>query len=235
VLAFGVSEDRLPENVALGLRLPKAKTAPRFPYTDAEAVLILNSARRETAPALRWAHWVMAFSGCRVGEVLQLTAGDVRVVDGIACINVNAHAADKSVKNDRTRNVPLHPALMAEGFLDYARTVAGDAPLFPEKGLDKFGKRGGLGWKAVGEWVRETVGITEKTKAPNHSWRHRMEDELRAVETPEDARDALMGHARKTTGANYGVRGEALARLHRHLSKVPLPAGLVVPAAIAGA
>jgi integrase len=114
------------------------------------------------------------------------------------------------------------------GFLDYARTIAADAPLFPDKKLDAFGQRGGRGWNLVGKWVRN-VGITDPRKAPNHSFRHRMEDELRAVETPEDVRDAILGHARKTTGRVYGLRGEALKRLHRYLSLVPIPPGVAVP------
>ena len=78
----------------------------------------------------------------------------------------------------------------------------------------------------TGKWVRETVGIDDPRKAPNHAFGHRMEDEMRAAEVPEDVRDAIVGHARKTTGAVYGVRGEALRRLSRYLEKVPVPAGL---------
>jgi hypothetical protein len=46
-----------------------------------------------------------------------------------------------------------------------------------------------------------------------------MEGELRAVETPEDFRDAILGHARKTVGRNYGARGESPRRLHTAISK----------------
>jgi hypothetical protein len=53
-----------------------------------------------------------------------------------------------------------------------------------------------------------------------------VEDELRGAEVPEDVRDAIAGHARKTVGRQYGVRGEALARLHRALSLIPVPPGV---------
>ena len=71
--------------------------------------------------------------------------------------------------------------------------------------------------------MRDTVGINDTGKAPNQSWRHRMEDELRAVEVPEDVRDTILGHTRKTTGRHHGVRGEALARLHRQLTRTRTP------------
>jgi len=32
--------------------------------------------------------------------------------------------------------------------------------------------------------------MIDKQKSPNHAFRHRLEDEMRAAEVPEDARDA---------------------------------------------
>jgi integrase len=226
VFARGVADGKLATNPTDGLRLPKQRPNSWLPYGDEEAALILNAARCETQPSLRWAPWIMAFSGMRVAEVLQLTRDDIRQEGDIHYVAVNEDTPDKSVKNSQRRNVPIHPALIGEGFLEYVRGIAADAPLFPEKKLDRFGRRGSGGWDVVGKWVRETVGITDQRKAPNHSFRHRMEDELRAVETPEDVRDAILGHARKTTGRVYGVRGEALKRLYRYLSMVPVPAGV---------
>ncbi len=228
ILKFGVREDLLPANPTEGLRLEKSRFKARFPFDDADAAMILKAARKEARPSLRWAHWIMAFSGMRVGEVLQLTKGDVRKIDGITVLHINQDHPTKTVKTSERRNVPVHPALVAEGFLEHVATIAGDEPLFPDKGLDKFGKRGGRAWNVTGRWVREVVGIKDEGKVPDHSWRHRLEDCLRAAEVPEDARDAIIGHARKTTGRHYGVGGESLKRLHRELSKVPVPAGVVI-------
>lgn len=231
VFKQAVADGRIPANPTDGARLAKGRVESWRPYTDDEAALILNAARQETKPSLRWAHWVMALSGMRVGEVLQLTAGDIKQdpKSGLWFIDVRPDPmAGKSVKNDRPRNVPVHPALASEGFLTFAGSVPGDDPLFSDKKPDRYGRMGGRAWNLVGTWVRETVGVTDPKTAPNHSWRHRMEDELRAAEVPEDARDAIVGHQRKTTGRLYGVRGEALARLHRELAKVP-PPGVRVP------
>jgi len=87
-------------------------------------------------------------------------------------------------------------------------------------------RRGGRAWNLIGKWVRQKAGITDPAKAPDHSWRHRIEDELRAAAVPEDARDAILGHTRKTTARQYGVRGESLTLLHRYLSLIPVPPGV---------
>jgi integrase len=227
VFAHAVADGKLKANAAdNSLRLRKNRTKSWHPYSDADAAAILKASRAECAPSIRWAHWIMAFTGMRVGEVLQMTGGDVRREGDIWFLAVHEDDAGKSVKTGQRRHTPVHPALIAEGFISYAQTIAPDAPLFPDKRLDKFGQRGGRGWNVVGKWVREKVGITDKRKGPDHSWRHRMEDELRAAEVPEDARDAIVGRSRKTTGRIYGVRGEALARLHRYLSRVPVPPGV---------
>ena len=95
VLAWGVREELLSSNVALqSLRLPKAPTKARAPYTDAQAARILAAARLEVRPSLRWAHWIMAFSGVRAGEVLQLTGEDISSDAGVWYFNVHEVARD---------------------------------------------------------------------------------------------------------------------------------------------
>jgi integrase len=79
VLARGVADGKLPTNPGDGLGLPKGRgSSSRPPYTDEDATRILLATRKETQPSLRWAHWIMAFSVAREGEVLQLTGGDIR-------------------------------------------------------------------------------------------------------------------------------------------------------------
>jgi hypothetical protein len=72
------------------------------------------------------------------------------------------------------RDVPLHPALIAEGFLEWvARRPNG--PLFCHLPPGRYGKRGDAASRRYGRWQRNEVGITDR-KAVAHSRRHRMED-----------------------------------------------------------
>ena len=119
VLAYGVSEGDLEGDPTAGLRLPKGHSQSPLPYDDADAMRILLAARKESRPSIRWAHWIMAFTGMRAGEVLRLTGGDVRRQDGIWFLAVNEDTAGKSVKTGQRRNVPIHSALVAEGLLAF--------------------------------------------------------------------------------------------------------------------
>jgi integrase len=83
VLRHGVDERKLSADPTDGLRLKKSRNQSPLPYSDDDAARILLAARQETRPSLRWAHWVMAFTGIRAGEVLQLLGADVRQEGGI--------------------------------------------------------------------------------------------------------------------------------------------------------
>ncbi|MBX6375398.1 MAG: hypothetical protein IRZ13_14340 [Acetobacteraceae bacterium] len=136
----------------------------------------------------------MAFTGMRPAAVLQLTAGDIRSDAGTPYISVNADAEGKGVKTGERRHVPIHPALVREGFLRYVAGLTCDAPLFPDEKSGPSDKRGERTWNTIGRWVRNKVGISDRRKKPNYGWRHRMADELRAVGAPKDVRDAIRGN-----------------------------------------
>jgi site-specific recombinase XerD len=99
VFKQAVADGKLFGNPTDGLRLPKARPNSWLPYSDDEAALILKTARGEQQPSLRWGHWVMAFTGMRVAEVLQLTGSDIRREGSIDYIAVNEDEPGKSVKN----------------------------------------------------------------------------------------------------------------------------------------
>ena len=138
-------------------------------------------------------------------------------------MDINADHPSKSLKNiGSVRRLPLHPAVIEEGFLHYVRSLPKDGPLFPDLKPDRFGRRGGNGTKTIGRWVR-SLGITDKRKAPNHSWRHRFKDVCRAAGIPKEIHDALTGHVSGEVGDRYGSEGYPLKRLAEAVKKLPSP------------
>jgi len=209
----------------------KVKRAPgtdKRPYSDEEAKLILTKARDETAPHRRWVAWIAAFTGARVDEICGAMVSDVREQDGVHCLRISPEdrEAGGSVKNrGSVRTVPLHEALIAEGFLEYVGSLPKTGPLFPNVPPDLFGKRGGNGSKTLGRWVRKTVGITNPRIQPNHAWRHRFVDQCRRHGVPRDVRFAITGHVSGEEGDAYGNRGEPfpITVLAAAMAKLPSP------------
>jgi integrase len=193
----------------------------RLPYSEEDAALLLRLARAEKG-AKRWLPWLLAFTGARLEEVCQSLVRDIRESKGVWYLDINSDHETKSLKNTGSaRKVPLHPALIEEGFLSYIRRLPADGPLFPDLTPDRFGRRGGNGTKIIGRWVRAS-GITNPRKAPNHAWRHRFKDVCRGAGIEKAVHDALTGHASGDVGDGYGL-GYPLGVLATAIAKLPDP------------
>jgi len=160
VLEWGLQEGKLTGSVTdTKLRLPKSKPAIRLPYSDADTAQILQAARAEARPSIRWVQWMLAFSGMRAGDAFQLSVSNLRQASSIHYFAIHEDDAGKSVKNGERRSVSMHSALIAEGLLEYAKSLPNQSgPLFSDKELDQHGNRGGRAWNVTGLWVRRTLG-----------------------------------------------------------------------------
>lgn len=231
---WGIRNGLLPEKNPFAGMAPKInKRGPgaRDGFTDAEAARILEAARKEEG-FLRWLPWLLCFTGARINEVADARACDVREEAGTWILDI-VPTAGRALKTDQAqRMVPLHPALIAEGLLEYVQGLPADGPLFPDLKPGRYDSRGETATKNHSRWMRgPKVGIADPRKAPAHSWRHRMEDQLRIARVPTEAQDAITGRDNpRNAGANYGrgFRGMPDQTL-RELARVPSPFPLAPP------
>jgi integrase len=182
-------------------------------FTNEEAAVILSAAlapmsvlmSAENAAARRWVPWICAYTGARVNEITQLRAADVQTVEGIECIRITPEAG--RVKTSIERIVPLHPDLIEQGFLTFARKKKGKTPLFYSVERQRKPDRKNPTYTSVGnklaDWVRD-LGIEDPLVAPNHGWRHRFKTQGRKARMDWQILDAIQGHAPRTDGEAYG-------------------------------
>ncbi|MBN9006203.1 MAG: hypothetical protein J0H40_12400 [Rhizobiales bacterium] len=132
LLNYEVQNGRLASNVAEGVKTHSRERAgeKRLAYTREEAAKLLSLAKSQDHPNLRWLPWLAATTGSRIGEVAQLWGQRVKTIEGMPVIEI-APAEDggrlKNVWSERT--MPLHPSLIEQGFMEFARSK-GDGPLF---------------------------------------------------------------------------------------------------------
>ncbi len=224
---------RTTANPFQGISPPKAARRSRAvrSFTDAEAAAVLEVAQRERG-SLRWLPWVLCLTGARVSEIAQATRADVTTIGGVHLIRIHDDGGDgreaRSVKNAASRRtVPLHPALIAEGFLDYVAVLPPRSSLWPDIRPDNiFASRGVNASKRIGRWLRG-LGVTDARISPSHSWRHWFIDACRAVEMHPEVRSSLTGHSAKADeSAGYGAgMGSFIKVLAENIAKVrpPLP------------
>jgi integrase len=218
ILQWGVQNQLLAENVAEKITIDvRAKQGEKKrSFTDEEGKIILRAAWQEKDPVRRWVPWIGAYTGARVSEICQLRREDIVEIEGLWCIKVMPEAG--SVKTSGSeRVIPLHPALVANGFLEFAlKRPLG--PIFSGLTPDKFGKRGGNGTKVIGRFVRQ-LGIVDPRISPSHSWRHRIKTLGRRHGLAQDILEAITGHGSRSVADAYGEF--PIAALYRELSKIP--------------
>ena len=200
--------------VTIGLKT-RAENSKRG-FDDSEAARILAAARAETDPIKRWVPLLGAYSGARLSEICQLRVQDIAEVNGIWCMKIMPEAGSLKTAGSE-RIVPLHPAVIEAGFLQFVSKLT-SGPIFPALTPDMFGKRGGNGTKVIGRWVRG-LGLTDKRISPSHSWRHRFKTLSRRHELMPDIANAITGHHRKTVADSYGEF--PIEAMYRELCKIP--------------
>jgi integrase len=156
------------------------------------------SSKLRTSP---WVPWIAAFSGARLEEICGANVADVYQFGGVWCLDIRLDNRGQkgSLKNlGSERKVPLHPAVIEEGFLQYVAKLPKHGPLFPNLTPDLYGKRGGSGSKRLCRWIRVNLGMGNPRKAPNHAWRHRFKSVCRRAGVEEEyllvrvSRDAVI-------------------------------------------
>lgn len=194
-------------------------------FSDQEAGAVLKAAldyaappreHPKTAAARRWAPWLCAYTGARIGEILQLRRGDVSQRDGVLVMRITPEAG--TVKDKKWREVPLHPHLAELGFAEF---VEGSAEGYLFVNCRDANARGTIqGVKnRVSEFVR--VVIHDKRVAPNHAWRHRFKTIGIEAGIAERVLDAICGNVPRTVGEAYGevslhAKIQAIGKLPRY-------------------
>ena len=156
-----------------------------------------------------WLPLLGLFGGLRLKEASQLYLADVRQVGGVWCLDVNEATADKSLKNEQSaRLVPLHPALVAAGFLAFCERLKNEGfqRVFPELSCvasdARYAKTSGRRMSMM----LERLGMPRDGGRVFHSFRHNMNNALARV--PAE----VLGFADATLAriARYGVMGHDL-------------------------
>lgn len=171
-----------------------------------------------------WLPLLGLYHGNRLEEFAQLVGSDVRFDDDIWYFDINDDEC-KQVKNEQSkRRVPIHPTLIALGFLDYVRLAAptpGDQ-LFPK--LTPGGADGKRGHSFSKWWTRyrREIGVYEPG-LDYHSFRHGVTTKLFAAEVSEVFVDELTGHEGKGTSRAVYTKEMPLRKLFDAICKVEWP------------
>lgn len=205
-----VKEGYRRDNPTEGLKVKQKKRADeeRKAYTREDLKKMAGALPSPAAkPERYWVPMVGMYSGMRLGEICGLHVSDVKPVDGVWCFDVNEEG-DKRLKTlASTRLVPIHPQLIAKGFLAYVETRR-SARLWPS-----LFRRDTDGYcPALGNWYGRfnRKHVTDDPLKTFHSLRHSFADTLKQLGCQESLISELMGHTNSSiTTGRYGKRYQA--------------------------
>jgi integrase len=239
LLQVGLDAGLLTQNVARGLKIPKAHvpTLVRRGFTAQElerlfASPIYTQAHRPLAgggEACAWMPMLALATGARLEEIAQLRTDDL-YVDAThgALMRITDEGPGQRLKTEGSRRiVPLHRELVRAGLLDYVEAVreGGSEWLFPALEPDHDGRRGGNVGKWFQRFLRAPSGLgIRDPRLVFHSFRHTFKTLCRAALIPEDVHDALTGHLSSSVSRTYGEM--PLAPLVAAMAAVSLPVAL---------
>lgn len=189
-------------------RPKKSQKGKTLPYTPEQVKTILTGGRNQP-PHIRYPSLIGAFSGARIGEIADATTHDVYQVGSMWVIDIRTDFREEGqhLKTETSiRKVPLHPQIIEEGFIAYARSLP-PGPLFPAFALGQDNRRADAASREISEWVRD-LGIKNPSKTvrykPNHSFRHYCKTEWRNAKVEEELHDAITGHGSGSNSRDYG-------------------------------
>ena len=230
VFEWSVGNGYLDSNVTTGLKVrdPEKAKDKRLSFSKEDLATIFgpnHQKHRKADPDMFWLPLLALYTGARLEELGQALVADIKEEQGITFLDINDEGPGKRLKNQSSRrSVPVHPALVQAGFLEYVaeRREAGDDRLFPGMRRDRDGSWTAAFSKTFGRRLRVHLGITERRKV-FHSFRHTFKDACSAVLIPREVNDALTGHAGGTVGSTYGSEGIPLKIKAAELEKIAYP------------
>jgi integrase len=245
VLSYGVRLGWLQENpvIASGAGRAAAKAATRRQASQAKrnhyspdelrtifASPIYSHAgwtppKADFGKAWHWMPLLLYYTGARREELAQLAVSDVRRDDVAGwhldiLVTSDDEGGARGVKTTGSRRlIPLHPDLIARGFIDYVRSVPAKGQVFPQLRPSPAGYFGSNFGKRWAIYLQQVVRLTSPAR-PSHGFRHTFKTLCRAAGIPEDVHDAITGHVGGSAVAR-GYEAMPLTRMAEEIKRFP--------------
>lgn len=194
-----------------GMLLRFPKTSTRGCFSNSEVRKILDYCSQQTDTLWRWAIPIMAYTGMRNSEVMQLRKVDIKTDpdSGINYIHITKKAG--SVKTQAgIRRVPIHNALLDAGFLDFVDSV--------ESRENTLFNGDGRTLTRMYATLKSKINLPDLDMAENqltlYSLRHRVVTSLLSFSVPVVFIQAMVGH--KISGFGQTID-------YSHLEQLTIP------------
>lgn len=226
IMGWAHREGLIASNPAQGLYLPENEHGKekRHPFTIAQLNALFGSDamqqyRNEASPRW-WIPMLALWTGARLNELCQLRVDDVAERGGIHCLLIRDGDGKRLKTANAHRVIPLHPKLVAFGFLDYVEAARqrNDAQVFTGLPVNKHGNASDKFSKWFGFFLHDLEVKTSKTCF--HSFRHTFRDALREAGIARELVQALGGWTKGNGTEEVYGQGYSTMRLYEAIQRI---------------
>ena len=212
-----------PASILRDVQTSRAKD-DRKPFDDDDLIKYFAKLGPGKPYYMYWIPRILAYSGCRLGEIAQLEKADIRKERDVWVIDVNDNHPSKRLKNESSKRlVPVHPRLVELGLLTFVESGP-DGFLWPitmrtapdgRSPIDRLQKK-------LAFWMRSN-GITDKKKTAAHSFRHTVATRLASTGANEYDISSILGHEHATMTTRRYMDHADVTTLLQVISRLRLP------------
>lgn len=198
------------------------------PFKPEELARILEGADASwgVGSDMWWLIRLALLTGARIEELCQLARDNVREIDGIFVIEINAGSFTergkklrRTLKNSMSeRLIPVHPWLIDKGFQKFA---TGNGPRIFSTFRSSGERYGRNPTKAFSRLLRDTLKVTDR-RVRFHSFRHGFITALHNASVMQAQVNALAGHARAKGAAGRYIDELEVPVLYDAVARVRL-------------
>lgn len=194
------------ENVTVGQK-PKVKAnQARDRWTHVELKrLIRNTQFNDSSADFKWVTRLMLYGGLRPSEACQLKPTDIKLIDGIYCISIDDSGDNQRLKNLNAKRIaPLHPILLAQGFIEFVAQRSKQSQLFKYKPIGTIEDWSRTYCRQLAR-LQSQIGMKPNHRPTAYGFRHTFIDEMKQLDVSEHIVAQMVGHSNPNiTYSRYG-------------------------------
>lgn len=208
IFSYAQKEGIVNSNLFANMRIKNSVrvSSYRDVFTPSEVALIFEktSHYRESRQSFKyWLPRLAYYTGARLNELCQLYKQDIKMINDVPCIHIQAVSPNQRIKNPSAeRAIPIHSKLEEFGFIEWVNKQ--ENQIFS---ILKYSEKHGYS-ATPSRWFgrfKADIGLLGDGagKKDFHSFRHTVADELKQKGVNENLIGGILGH---TTGGITNTR-----------------------------